>query len=304
MPANNKQRARSRERPSKEQERAIGQDHDESHGFDAGGHDGGEAQGDEQPPWHERAAFDVTFEYMEANGDGLHWRTRAYHNESDATSEWPGIADAHLVSWMRIQGDLPEADTIIDPPGRPAADLPAYGDDSLEGPKYGDNSLEGPKYGDDSLEDQREEVAAKLAEPDTSQPPEIAESGASLSLGEIYLIEVAAQAAAGLGLRSGQSTVRRLRGQISFSVVDEAGIQATIRGSPYIVQFLGYDLHTGEQHMLGTEWGQTKPFVDQYTCTTEFDLPAVGRYRIMATVVLPDEGVAGLAVGPILTVAL
>ena len=46
---------------------------------------------DQRGRWRERAAFRVSVDYAADGGGGLVWRTRAYHEESDAYMAWPAL---------------------------------------------------------------------------------------------------------------------------------------------------------------------------------------------------------------------
>jgi len=57
--------------------------------------------------WHERAVFQVAFDQaLDTDGQPI-WQTRAYHEEADGRTIWPGIAGAALTTWMHERADLP-----------------------------------------------------------------------------------------------------------------------------------------------------------------------------------------------------
>src|SRR6185503_18575776 len=80
----------------------------------------------EELKWHERAAFQVAFDQsLDADGQPS-WQTRAYHEEADGRTIWPGIAGAALMTWMRERANLPPDIQVSDEPiklvGAPPAD--------------------------------------------------------------------------------------------------------------------------------------------------------------------------------------
>ncbi|HMQ35501.1 MAG TPA: hypothetical protein PKD53_32625 [Chloroflexaceae bacterium] len=228
-------------------------------------------RGDEAPAWRERAAFRVSFDYAGAPAHEPSWRTRAYHEESDSLEEWAGLEGARLLDWMRAHGELP----LFGDLGPAPAPLDGYPD--------------------------RQGAADDLGQGEAAEEPYPA-----LGMGELWLAEVQIEEELGgpRPPRLGPSYVKRVRSQLGFAVNNQAGIAATLRRARYLVQVLACDLATGEQRVLAEERATMEPFVDQYRSVSEFSLPEVGRYRITATVLMPDEGVAGLAVGPVLSVVV
>jgi hypothetical protein len=79
--------------------------------------------------WHERAAFQVAFDHsVDSDGRPI-WQTRAYHEEADGRTVWPGIAGEPLMTWMRERADLPAESHTPSPPAalaeqQPQADRP------------------------------------------------------------------------------------------------------------------------------------------------------------------------------------
>ena len=69
--------------------------------------------------WHERAAFQVAFDQSLDDTGAPSWQTRAYHEEADGRTTWPGIAGESLMIWMRERVDLPaetHAPSLPQPP--------------------------------------------------------------------------------------------------------------------------------------------------------------------------------------------
>jgi hypothetical protein len=74
--------------------------------------------------WHERAAFQIAFDHsVDADGQPI-WQTRAYHEEADGRTIWPGIAGEALMIWMRERADLPTESHAPSPPAAPAKQPP------------------------------------------------------------------------------------------------------------------------------------------------------------------------------------
>jgi hypothetical protein len=88
----------------------------------------------EELKWHERAAFQVAFDHsVDADGQVI-WQTRAYHEEADGRTIWPGIAGKSLMTWMRERADLPAESHAPRPPVAPAEQQPPA-DRPVEAPR-------------------------------------------------------------------------------------------------------------------------------------------------------------------------
>jgi len=58
------------------------------------------------PRWHQHAGFSVFFDYQ-IDDHGAHvWQTRAYHDETDIETSFPGVAPAPWVNWVIKQAEL------------------------------------------------------------------------------------------------------------------------------------------------------------------------------------------------------
>ena len=79
----------------------------------------------DESKWHERAAFQVAFDHsVDSDGQPI-WQTRAYHEEADGRTVWPGIAGESLMTWMRERADLPAESHAPSPPAAPEQQPPA-----------------------------------------------------------------------------------------------------------------------------------------------------------------------------------
>ncbi len=74
----------------------------------------------DESKWHERAAFQVAFDHSVDAAGQVIWQTRAYHEEADGRTIWPGIAGAALMTWMRERADLPAETHALSAPAAPA----------------------------------------------------------------------------------------------------------------------------------------------------------------------------------------
>lgn len=72
-------------------------------------------------PWRERAAFHVSIDYTATSDGALAWRTRAYHEESDTHTAWPGLPAQPLLAWIAKAVGQPDALHQLAPP-QPSAD--------------------------------------------------------------------------------------------------------------------------------------------------------------------------------------
>jgi hypothetical protein len=80
----------------------------------------------DESKWHERAAFQIAFDQsLDTDGQPI-WQTRAYHEESDGRTVWPGVAGAALMTWMHERANLPPdiqaSNAPLEPVGAPPVD--------------------------------------------------------------------------------------------------------------------------------------------------------------------------------------
>lgn len=223
--------------------------------------------------WHERAAFQVAYDYAARPSDDVTWQTRAYHEESGDRAVWPGIAGGPLVEWMRDKAELP----VEEPPApSPAAEPPV---ETLAGLPALPLAEESPAGGPGE---------ERLAEPLSDLRCEI---------GDLQLTEAPAEQEVG-----GQTSVRRMRAQIDFQISGTATYIATAHQSSYAIQILSYDLATGRSALLAADRQQLQPELLAYSAAVEFELPEIGRYQLLGTVLFPADNAAEVALGPVLAV--
>lgn len=269
MPSKHKGRSRAHE---EEISRAVGEEHvadDEHVVVDAevlGAAEEATAASEGQVGeigWRERASFTVAFDSAPGALDEIIWRTRAYREETDVRAEWQGITGTALFEWMCGQANLPvEVDTTIVP--------------------------------------RADESAPMSSEP----APTPSEPVLSLELSELLLAEVMIEQELGSWSRMlpGPVYARRLRSQLHFALAGPAAVEAALNRSHYTIQISACSLANGELQVLASEQGELQPYTTSYASRAEFSMPPLGSYRVQATVLLPDEGIVGVVLGPVLTV--
>jgi hypothetical protein len=99
-----------------------------------------------------------------------------------------------------------------------------------------------------------------------------------------------------------QTVEQRIRAQVDLQLSGAAAYLATAHQHLYDVQILACDLATGQTSVVGTARQQLQPETLTYTANITFDLPPIGRYQIVGTVLIPDEEVVETVLGPVLTV--
>jgi hypothetical protein len=98
------------------------------------------------------------------------------------------------------------------------------------------------------------------------------------------------------------SPQKRLRAEISFKLTGAPAGQITAVAPYYTAEVLACELPGGRTITLAMERQRLAAHQLAYQAELEFDLPEVGRYQLIGTVLLPDGNVAGVTVGPLLTV--
>jgi hypothetical protein len=98
------------------------------------------------------------------------------------------------------------------------------------------------------------------------------------------------------------ATRKRMRGQLSFTLAGPAAYPLTASLAPYAIQLLAYSPADDQALALAAGRWQLRAELLDYTQTLDFDLPSVGGYQLVANVLLPDDDLAGVALGPALTV--
>jgi subtilisin family serine protease len=87
----------------------------------------------------------------------------------------------------------------------------------------------------------------------------------------------------------------RLRADVRFSL---ASPSAHPGGRSCAVHLLAHELAVGRVMVLDQQTRRLKVGQRKYAATLRFDAPGPGRYRLLATVVLPEEDVAAVTLGP------
>jgi hypothetical protein len=102
---------------------------------------------------------------------------------------------------------------------------------------------------------------------------------------------------------SGPLKTKRLRIQMDFQLSSMATYLVITKQLRYAVHLLAYDLINGQTTTLTSERQELFPEpTGGYTSSVEFEMPEVGQYQLMATIMLPDHDAAGVLLGPVLTV--
>jgi predicted flap endonuclease-1-like 5' DNA nuclease len=114
----------------------------------------------------------------------------------------------------------------------------------------------------------------------------------AITVSEVMLDEVKAQPSNGK-VFFGQ----RLCAHITFDLTGDNTQAVTATESAFIVQALAREQVTGQTHVLGTADGHLCADTLMYSTTVEFDLPSVGRYQVLGTVLLPRELASGVRQG-------
>ena len=123
-----------------------------------------------------------------------------------------------------------------------------------------------------------------------------APGGLQLRLGELRLDEVLSERQVGQ-----PDTAKRLRAGLDFEICEPAGRGAGARPR-CVAQVLAWSPAIGALATLAADWRELRPGGVAYTVALEFDLPAIGEYQLLGLVLLPDDGAAGITLGPMLSV--
>ena len=223
--------------------------------------------------WHERAAFHVAFDSTTDTTGNIAWQTRAYHEEADGRATWPGMADDALMEWMRSRAGLPAKASVREPiAATPLAEPPAV---------------------------VPTEALALQSPAELAPPASIAELPGDLrvALDDMELEEILIEQQVGE-----PEPARRLRAQIAIHLAGAGAHLAAADQSPYAVQVLSYELASGNITILASDQQELRPELLDYTTAIDFDVPQVGNYQLLGTVLLPNEQAAAVTLGPLLTV--
>jgi hypothetical protein len=93
-----------------------------------------------------------------------------------------------------------------------------------------------------------------------------------------------------------------MRSHVSFDLEGTSAYFATSNAARYAIQVLACNLTTDQAVVLAASQAELRPELLSYTEILDFNLPPLGSYQLLATVVLADNGVAEVALGPVLTV--
>jgi hypothetical protein len=91
----------------------------------------------------------------------------------------------------------------------------------------------------------------------------------------------------------------RLRADVHFSI---AGLPADTAGRPCTVHLLAHELAAGGARILGGQRHRLRAGQHEHTTTLRFAAPEPGSYRLLATILLPEEGAVAIAMGPAIEV--
>jgi hypothetical protein len=128
-------------------------------------------------------------------------------------------------------------------------------------------------------------------------PPGTAPADLQLTIGELRLDEVSTERQIGE-----PDAIKRLCVGVDFQISGPPACSASAQPSRYVTQILACSPAAGTLTILATDQRQLRPETLAYTVTLEFDLPDIGQYQLLALVLLPDDGAAGITLGPTLSV--
>jgi extracellular elastinolytic metalloproteinase len=122
------------------------------------------------------------------------------------------------------------------------------------------------------------------------------EADVLIEVNEVDIVPIA-------GDTQGESVeVERLSAEINFQLFGLGASRAAAERMPYFVHLLAHMPASGETIVLAAIQGQLNPGQMDYSGEVDCAPPAVGRYQLLATVVLSDYNAVGAMVGPPLTV--
>ena len=118
-----------------------------------------------------------------------------------------------------------------------------------------------------------------------------------LTIGELRLDEVSIERQIGE-----PAATKRLRVEVDFEISGPSAYIASAQPSRYVTQILACSSSAGTLTILAGDQRQLRPETLAYAVTLDFDLPNIGQYQLLAVVLLPDNGAAGITFGPTLAV--
>jgi len=137
---------------------------------------------------------------------------------------------------------------------------------------------------------------AAMEQADNSQEAETPAVGLRLDLGDIRLEEAPAERQLG-----GAEQTKRLSATIDFRIAGAEDQLADLYPARSAIQIMACELTSGALTVLAADQHRLDEALDQQA-SVDFELPALGHYQLLATVLLPDAAVVGVGLGPRLTV--
>jgi hypothetical protein len=118
-----------------------------------------------------------------------------------------------------------------------------------------------------------------------------------LSVGALDLIELPAERQAG-----GKEIGVRLCAEVRFELTGATAYLATADLRPYAIQVMALDVQGARSVPLASLRRDLQPQLLGYAETLDLSVPPLGSYQLIANVVLPDDDMAAVALGPVLNV--
>src|SRR5262245_25814079 len=131
----------------------------------------------------------------------------------------------------------------------------------------------------------------------TNTTPKATPADLQLTIGELRLDEVSIMRQIGE-----PAAIKRLRVEVDFEISGPSAYIAGAQPSRYVTQILAYSPSAGTLTLLAGDQRQLGSETLAYTVTLDFDLPNIGQYQLLAVILLPDDGAAGITFGPMLSV--
>lgn len=190
-------------------------------------------------------------------------RTRVVHVQSGDENQWSAWDESRLISYIMHQADM----KFLSPPKTKASHLDA-------------KTYATPEIAE----------AARHIPPTANAYPEPQPEAGDIQLFSISVtkIELFPRAA-------------RIHTQFEFELTGPMAAEVVARHSRFFAEILACDLLTGQLNVMTSfEWElQANQF--SYSLSLEFPAPKVGRYQLVAIVLLPQEDAVTIQLGPILT---
>jgi hypothetical protein len=95
-----------------------------------------------------------------------------------------------------------------------------------------------------------------------------------------------------------QALEQHIRAQLQFQLSGAAADGELANQSACFVQLLAYEPSTGRTIVLAADRQLLTPDQQDYTVSAMFVMPDVGRYQLVGIVLLPDDGMVEVALGP------